>query len=76
MRLYLKMGVFWRFFKNPEVGKAIVFEAHGIVYASAIYRMSKSRYKVYVITQKQVFDMVFHGISDALDCLQGFYKGA
>ncbi len=76
MRLYLIIGDRWKWFSNPEVGEAKTFEAYGYILASAIYRMSKSRYKVYVITRTKVFETVCSGVGEANDILQDFYRSA
>ncbi len=76
MNLYMKMGNYFKSFINPDIGKSVVFEAYGNILASAIYRMSKSRYKVYVITLTSVFETICSGIGEANDILLDFYKSA
>ena len=49
MRFELNVGDYISVFGNPAIGESVVFGAFGSVYASAIKRTSKSRYKVYVI---------------------------
>ena len=74
MRLCLHGHNFFKNFRNPAVGSSVVFGPCGSVYASAIERTSKSRYKVYVISSYGVVGGVLcYGIGEALKFLQGYY---
>lgn len=74
MRLYLRFGMDWKWFRNPVQGSSVVFGSYGRILGSAIERTSKSRYKVYVIATWGVIGGILeYGIGDALDCLQRFY---
>ena len=50
-----------------------VFGPCGNILGSAIHRMNKSRYKVYIIWKRGATEMIFHGIGEAMDWLQKQY---
>ena len=50
-----------------------VFGASGNILGSAIHRMNKSRYKIYIIWTCGATEMIFNGIGEAMDWLQKQY---
>ena len=62
-------------FENTVLGQAVCFDGCGSIKAAAIYRMSKSRYRVYAILDGNGFrNVLCNGIGAALDYLQELYN--
>ena len=45
----------------------------GNILGSAIHRMNKSRYKIYIIWKCGATEMIFNGVGEAMDWLQKQY---
>lgn len=73
MYLCLRAENFCKGFENPVIGKPVCFDGSGNIKAAAIYRMSKSRYRIYVILDDDFIDVLFKGIGAAVHYLQGIY---
>lgn len=58
---------------NLEIGKTVSFNGSGKVLASAIMRMSKNRYKVLLITEKNAALKTSESLSEAIGLLQKDY---
>ncbi len=73
MNKYIKINGKSRWFNLFFDKQTAVFGASGNILGSAIHRMNKSRYKVYVIWKHGAMDMLFKGIGEAMDWLQKQY---
>lgn len=60
-------------FECLEVGRSKSFPGAGCIKATAIWRMSKNRYKVYVIMDQNVVDVASKTIVAAVEYLQRMY---
>ena len=73
MNKYIRINGQWKWFDLVWDKQTAVFGPLGDILGSAIHRMNKSRYKVYIIWKHRVTDMIFNGIGEAMDWLQKQY---
>lgn len=73
MNKYIEINDKREWFDLDTDKQSVVFGHCGFIMGSAILRMNKSRYKVYIIWSYSATDMVFNGIGAAMDWLQKQY---
>lgn len=74
MNKYIRINGQSKWFWLESDKQTAVFGPRGNILGSAIHRMNKSRYKVYIIWTGGATDMIFNGIGDAMDWLQKQYN--
>ena len=77
MRKYIRINGKDKWFWLESDKQTAVFGPCGNILGSAIHRMNKSRYKIYIIWTCGATEMIFHGIGEAMDWLQKqyYYEG-
>ena len=76
MNKYIRINGQSKWFWLESDKQTAVFGPCGDILGSAIHRMNKNRYKVYVIWIVTATDMIFNGRGEAMDWLQKQYDGA
>ena len=74
MNKYIKNNGVYKWFDFFFDKQTVVFEPCGNILGSAIHRMNKSRYQVYIIWKHGATDMIFNGVGAAMDWLQKRYN--
>lgn len=73
MRKYIRINDKNKWFWLESDKQTAVFGPCGNILGSAIHRMNKSRYKIYIIWTCGATEMIFNGIGEAMDWLQKQY---
>lgn len=73
MNKYITINGKRKWFWLESDKQTVAFGPCGNILGSAIHRMNKSRYKVYVIWTGGATEMIFNGIGEAMDWLQKQY---
>lgn len=74
MRKYIRINGKDKWFWLESDKQTAVFGPCGNILGSAIHRMNKSRYKIYIIWTCGATEMIFNGIGEAMDWLQERYN--
>lgn len=73
MNKYITINGKRKWFWLESDNQTAVFGPCGNILGSAIHRMNKSRYKIYIIWTCGATEMIFNGIGEAMDWLQKQY---
>ena len=74
MYKYIRINGQRKCFWLESDNQTAVFGPCGNILGSAIHRMNKSRYKIYIIWTCGATEMIFNGIGEAMDWLQERYN--